>query len=123
MTNHKTLQMEAEQAAKEALPYLTDDMPSRVRTLGNRESFVKGYLARAAKEGWQTIETAPKDGTAIDLWESFSNGDGVRWCDYAWISGFNSWVDTNRPFERQFVDASHWMPTPNPPHPPSHDKE
>jgi len=76
---------------------------------------------------WQPIETAPKDGTEIDLWVSV----GVRVADCRWgkPSGANwgdrygcdqdlpaQWV-TRHGFalDRRNGPPTHWMPHPTPP--------
>ena len=53
---------------------------------------------------WQPIETAPKDGTIIDLWVP---GFG-RLVDQWWDDGAWSGVVSNS-------EVSHWMPLPSPP--------
>jgi hypothetical protein len=75
---------------------------------------------------WQPIETAPRDGTIIDVWlGNVSKSDADFYCSPgtrrspAW-----SWRgDRFRPlgglpgFEMMttFVKPTHWMPLPNPP--------
>lgn len=66
---------------------------------------------------WQPIETAPKDGTHVDLW-ACSGGDprfGDRYTDAAFIrgkwrysSGADGWLEVS-------YMPTHWMPLPNPP--------
>jgi hypothetical protein len=64
---------------------------------------------------WRGIESAPKDGTKIDLWVVFPKGahryaDGY-WDDGEWrLSVPESWYDP-RP------QITHWMPLPLPPLP------
>jgi hypothetical protein len=58
---------------------------------------------------WQPIETAPKDGTPVDLWTA---EDG-RFADACWNS-------TRRRWETQWERLAnsvptHWMPLPPPP--------
>jgi hypothetical protein len=58
---------------------------------------------------WQPIETAPKDGTDILLWD----GEDViscRWLDGAWV---DSWGLMK--YETPSEPATHWMPWPEPP--------
>ncbi len=60
---------------------------------------------------WQTIETAPKDGTRILVWRPREDRDnpahhGIdRWSDYS-----QSWWNSRR--DQQ---PTHWMPLPPPP--------
>lgn len=69
---------------------------------------------------WQPIETAPKDGTEIDLWTAC--GERVvsaRWKTDGYLAG--NWVfwcmDGSGPteLERVHCTATHWMPLPKPP--------
>jgi hypothetical protein len=62
-------------------------------------------------EGWQPIETAPKDGTRVVFYESGKKvkmGEHIRpedgWCVVGWKC-------TNGNFHR----PTHWMPLPTPP--------
>ena len=62
---------------------------------------------------WQPIETAPKDGTTIDLWwrtawdETFRVPD----CEY---HDAEYWIDDSGDLiAAQYI--THWMPTPKPP--------
>jgi len=80
--------------------------------------------ARAALEGvtepaspWRDIESAPKDGTYIDLW--ISNGERIpdaRWNDRqrrweVWSLGDYDGME----FVAIAGDPTHWMPLPEPP--------
>lgn len=68
----------------------------------------------AADGGWQPIETAPRDGTVIDLWDGSS-----RWTDMSWIDSSprdpnGAWArdrsDWGNAFE--WLTPTHWMPRP-----------
>jgi hypothetical protein len=69
---------------------------------------------------WQPIETAPKDGTEIDLWvkappTQLSGGSYGRVPD-CWFA-FDEWR-TWDVFEGETVtvnNVTHWMPRPEPP--------
>lgn len=75
---------------------------------------------------WQPIETAPKDGTVIDLWcdqrritfcywglPSHSCGEAGRYCDSDWHDLEEGWVDgMNEPFSEYRGKPTHWMPLP-----------
>ncbi len=63
---------------------------------------------------WQPIETAPRDGTSVDLWIESGRG-GYRLENHCFING--SWRDENGlPFGNPVTSsATHWMPLPEPP--------
>jgi hypothetical protein len=56
---------------------------------------------------WQPIETAPRDGTPVDLWHKA----GFRNCEQWWDNTDKIWVPDIRPDN----EYSHWMPLPPPP--------
>lgn len=68
---------------------------------------------------WRDIESAPKDGTRVDLWTS----DGERVCDAYWDNGETppSWhaphmfYDDVGEVEYEGRKATHWLPIPAPP--------
>jgi hypothetical protein len=74
--------------------------------------------------GWQPIETAPRDGTPIDIWGEVGNHadeeDG-RITDAYWHAGLKGFVFWCQELEYgdgalQFIKSpTHWMPLPNPP--------
>jgi hypothetical protein len=59
---------------------------------------------------WQPIETAPKDGTLVDLWSGLH---GNRWTDYSWAAG--RWWRYSFGYEPFEFNPTHWMPIPSPP--------
>lgn len=81
---------------------------------------------------WQPIETAPKDGTNIDLWLPSGINNGNRWpscfwgkpdhccgeagpyCDSDWHGAEPGWVDG---IFSEFIEKAptHWLPIPKPP--------
>lgn len=72
---------------------------------------------------WQPIETAPKDGTEIDMWCPDERG-GCRYPDAKWMKckyepnkGEYAWHDWNPEFEWEPIGGipTHWMPLPDPP--------
>ncbi|WP_426956801.1 hypothetical protein [Muricoccus radiodurans] len=83
--------------------------------------------------GWHPIETAPRDGTRVDLWirASYAPHDrppqGYRVTDAQWspTSGWVQVIDAGsdaggtRPLEYDgpgaFIDATHWRPIPDGP--------
>lgn len=65
---------------------------------------------------WLPIETAPKDGTRVILWD----GEEVRTGGCRWESWYNEWVEAVVPVGYEngvsAVDnPTHWMPLPEPP--------
>jgi len=78
---------------------------------------------------WQPIETAPKDGTEVDLWLRSDEGRGWRQTNAYWVTSLR---DLSMPPCNQFVrdgwycsssnidgfcednwlKATHWMPLP-----------
>ena len=76
--------------------------------------------------GWQPIETAPKDGTVIDVWLASTrewrppDGEAARCPDVKWMDGRGwccfddeegSWLS----IEDRYWSVTHWMPIPSPP--------
>ncbi|WGR59952.1 DUF551 domain-containing protein [Paracoccus ferrooxidans] len=65
---------------------------------------------------WQPIETAPRDGTKIDLWTGYNE----RIADSMWLNG-RGWVFWGTDgfespgWEKVFPAPTHWMPLPQPP--------
>lgn len=63
---------------------------------------------------WQPIETAPKDGTRVDLWVT-----DRRVADSWWSLSHNGWIDPqggwDGEYDRLEGEPSHWMPPPPPP--------
>lgn len=80
---------------------------------------------------WQTIETAPKDGTIIDVYVS-DDEFPMRWTDVKWckpehqcISDYcdscpddmnkYAWREPYSRYEYEIPKPTHWMPLPEPP--------
>lgn len=67
------------------------------------------------KDGWQPIDTAPKDGTLIDVWQR-----DWRICNAFWSDAQEGWcVEGYYPEEPTplaiIPKVTHWMPPPSPP--------
>lgn len=56
------------------------------------------------KSNWLPIETAPKDGTAIDIWTEWGRKTDVYWDGTHWKAGCAI-----------FSNPTHWMPVPDAP--------
>lgn len=68
---------------------------------------------KTSGDGWQPIETAPKDGTPIDIWCG-----GFRYCDAYWDDKEQAWCteDGEVPIRHIFgIEPRHWMPIPGNP--------
>lgn len=59
---------------------------------------------------WQTIGTAPKDGTAVDLWRGANSS---RLTDAYWRDG--KWWWKHYRYDEAEDQITHWMPLPSPP--------
>jgi hypothetical protein len=74
---------------------------------------------------WLDIKTAPKDGTAVDLWDGYGRETNVFWDGEHWTKRLRFVPDRNRPagsrltgvWRVKHVNPSHWMPLPEPPVP------
>ncbi|EMG53118.1 hypothetical protein WYI_13807 [Ochrobactrum sp. CDB2] len=100
---------------------------------GRRYAYRDGAMAirkialssQPVADGWEPIETAPKDGTIIDLWSSeFGRqpdcfwgkrshccGEDGQYCDSDWHSEPESWIDSAQNTQT-FDDITHWRPLP-----------
>lgn len=88
----------------------------------------EAVAALVSKSGWQPIETAPKDGTRIDLWmpsgrrvpncfwgkPEHSCGEYEGYCDSC--PDHDGWIDSED-FMSGYTDEepTHWMPLPSSP--------
>ena len=77
-------------------------------------------IERAAAMEWQPIETAPKDGTDVDLWVTTPTGFAGRVPDCHWHCG--EWLRKGKydeaiwvPVESEGWKVTHWMARPTPP--------
>lgn len=67
-----------------------------------------------AQDGWEPIESAPRDGTEILAWHI----QGKNWHQVQWIP--SNWaMRWNNEYCQYDADFSHWMPLPNAPASPS----
>lgn len=66
---------------------------------------------------WQPIETAPKDGTEILIYEpSYLGVDSGKIYTASWdCDCYNTWIEAGGERYMSFDNATHWMPLPSPP--------
>ena len=66
-----------------------------------------------AEQGWQPIETAPKDGTVFDVYTKYGRVTNCVACkQFGRIYSYNQESDN---YDRKVNFATHWMPLPQPP--------
>ena len=62
---------------------------------------------------WQPIESAPKDGTLIDLWLVFEDNDSGRAPDCYWSNPANQWQQVGVRGSAVMGTPTHWfLPVP-----------
>lgn len=79
-------------------------------------------IARDVGNGWEPIETAPKDGTEIFVWGSLEACAHARphiGCEdierVFWYSEYESWCVFSTQCEGWVPEPTHWQPLPPPP--------
>lgn len=80
----------------------------------------QAWNTRQPTSGWLPMESAPMDGTWIDVWVS-SRDNGApagRWTNISW--GANAWRTPSYHSDGKFGnqipgDVTHWLPLPSPP--------
>lgn len=76
---------------------------------------------RGSDDGWQPIETAPRDGTMVilaDLTEVAPNGSTISYEDRWVVAGSyqrNNWYNQFIEEDGEEIYPSHWMPLPTAP--------
>jgi hypothetical protein len=75
------------------------------------EKVKAAFEARVALQGWQPIETAPRDGKPFLAWENEDRGPFKCWWHENWLSDEAYW-DDHACTEPQ---PTHWQPLPQPP--------
>lgn len=110
------------QRAREIAHEFTNGDPDSATGRWLEKSVLKALSeARAEGAGWQPIESAPKDGTLVDLWSDRING---RIPDVAWDAGmktFGAWATPDDDDESPYfvpiymAGVTHWCERPPPP--------
>ena len=87
------------------------------------ESVAQALLSERNATRWQPIETAPKDGTVVDLWARREQTDkyerlaDCHWCGMTdWLGNeYDGWDGLSPGLRRTYDNPTHWMPLPEPP--------
>lgn len=75
-----------------------------------------GAEGDAGMSQWQPIDSAPRDGTLIDLWVTCgSTGGKGRLPNARWHPGTIQWIDSSLFPVSNTLTPTHWMPLPAPP--------
>ncbi len=104
--------------------HVFEDINDGYRHIRDRKFRAKAVAAIGAGMSWQSIETAPRDGTTILVGHSESVFS-AWWEPDGWKtgSGVAGWVDgcTNNDGDYSTYEPTHWQPLPPPPNTESHD--
>lgn len=76
------------------------------------DALARAVLAAVGWHGWRPIETAPKDGTLVDLWVC-DGSVGDRLADCQWLGG--KWFWRYPTASEVSSTPTHWQPLPPPP--------
>jgi hypothetical protein len=92
---------------------------SEIRSILDAKRVLAPAQCQAVSDEWQLIDTAPKDGTIIDLWWVRNDGSdkSYRRPDCRWAEHMGGWVWEgiwNGTTPKNWT-ATHWMPRPKPP--------
>lgn len=106
-------------------------LADRLRTATDRRDWFKAIvesadtlerLAAAQDDGWQTMESAPRDGTPIDVWLGDAEDADVQfYCapetrrSPAWSWQKDKWRPVGGLGSPVFVQPTHWRHLPSPP--------
>jgi hypothetical protein len=116
MTDSKTLDW-AETEAKNLwadLGFVNDRLN---QTPAISQALLSAYERGRAEREWQPIETAPKDGTKVDLWVIFKEAGPRRFPDAHWNDKLGGWQlgEYNALDYMTPPTITHWKPLPAPP--------
>ena len=111
---HNMLDAHDEYDISDVMAALHDNYAPETNDITQLSTLYSNAIARAEKAeealrvaGWQTIETAPKDGSDVLLSAANWHGDVLVGC---W--SFNGWRDR---YDADELAPTHWMPLPPPP--------
>jgi hypothetical protein len=81
------------------------------------QALLSAYERGRAEREWQPIETAPKDGTKVDLWVIFKEAGPRRFPDAHWNDKLGGWQlgEYNALDYMTPPTITHWMKVPPPP--------
>jgi hypothetical protein len=71
---------------------------------------LRAFQARSGQGPWRLIETAPRDGTEILIYDQRTPSWGVIDFAYWWENHWHIPV-----YDSNATNATHWMPLPDPP--------
>lgn len=91
--------------------------------IGNFWVFLDQVEKAVGLGGWRSIETAPRDGTKIDVWNGQERVADVAWRMHGcWNDeqlgptwSFEEWHHDERHWHEVDPAPTHWMPLPSPP--------
>jgi hypothetical protein len=92
--------------------FLSYDDPSITNLAEECLEAAERSMAEHEAAQWRGIDSAPKDGTRIDLWVVI-DGKGRRVCDVLWDSLRGLWDEYEKPFLDE--EVKYWRPLPPPP--------
>jgi len=86
----------------------------------HHKACIRSALEPVKASPWQPIETAPKDGSKIDLWAKFEKSGWRRVPDAHWNEAIGDWQLGNFNAADYMVrpEITHWMPLPPTPEAP-----
>jgi len=73
-------------------------------------------MSDTPRGGWRDIESAPRDGTAVLVYEPAEKSMAVGWWEdhYVWVSP-GAWITDYARSDTPVWRPTHWQPLPSPP--------
>lgn len=81
---------------------------------GSRTEDVIKAIQTDSAPVWQPIESAPKSGETLLLWESGDPECG-HWSTSVWVTKGGAWISYESRSDTLEIEPTHWMPLPKPP--------